>query len=156
MDFEKLKQWMEISRNYQNGKFWDMIFDQSSLEQMMKNDNEPLDGKKPEQESLKDFPKTDIFLTDTAVILLLELPGARKEDVSLSVSGIKLFIKGNVALPNINGVTVRSERRYGEFQRVIELPEPADSKDIHARFENGLLVVTYSRKYSQEERINIK
>ena len=156
MDFEKIKQWMEISRNYQNGKFWDMIFDQSSLEQMMKNGDEPLVGKKPEQGSLKDFPKTDIFLTDTAVILLLELPGARKEDVSLSVSGIKLSIKGNLTLPNINGVTVHSERKYGEFQRVIELPEPTDSKDIHARFENGLLVITYSRKYSQEERIIIK
>ncbi len=30
MDFDKLKQWMEVTQKYQNNKFWDMIFEQHS------------------------------------------------------------------------------------------------------------------------------
>ena len=35
MDFEKMKQWMEVTQKYQNNKFWDMIFEQSPPEEMM-------------------------------------------------------------------------------------------------------------------------
>ena len=33
MDFDKLKQWMEVTQKYQNGKFWDMVFEQASQEE---------------------------------------------------------------------------------------------------------------------------
>ena len=35
MDFEKMKQWMEVTQKYQNNKFWDMIFEQSPPGTMM-------------------------------------------------------------------------------------------------------------------------
>ncbi|WP_226670219.1 Hsp20/alpha crystallin family protein [Metabacillus litoralis] len=155
MDFEKLKQWMEISKGYQNGEFWNAIFDQTNPEEMMKQFQGD-QGNKNNQKKSGYSPNTDIYLTDTAVIVLIEIPGANKEEILLSVSGTKLTIRGSIKLMIMNGVTIQAERKYGEFQRVIELPEPVDSKDIHARFENGLLVVTYNRNYRQEERINIR
>lgn len=36
VDLEKLKQWMEISQKYQNWNFWDMIFNQTPFEPLMK------------------------------------------------------------------------------------------------------------------------
>ena len=154
MDFEKMKQWMEVTQKYQNNKFWDMIFEQSPPE-----DN---DGRFRNQQSVrtqdssKNFPKTDIVLTETAVILLLEIPGALKEDVFLSVSGNKLTVRGIIKSPILNGEAVLTERKYGEFQRIIELPEPTDSNHIQARFDNGLLAITYGRTYRQEESIFIQ
>ena len=106
--------------------------------------------------SSKNFPATDIVLTETAVILLLEIPGALKEDVFLSVSGNKLTVRGIIKSPILNGELVQTERKYGEFQRMIELPEPTDSQHIQARFDNGLLIITYGRVYRQEESIFIQ
>lgn len=157
MDFEKLRQWMEVTQKYQNNKFWDMIFEHHSPEEMMGEFEEnPEERPKPKQPILKKFPPTDIFITETAVILLLEIPGAVKEDVFLSVSGNKLIVRGIIKSPILNGEVVQSERKYGEFQRTIELPEPTDSKHIQARFDNGLLIITYGRVYRQEESIYIQ
>ena len=156
MDFEKLKQWMEITQTYQNGKFWDMVFEKSPPEEMMGEfENQP-ERNKSVHASSKNFPKTDIFLTEAAVIVLLEIPGAIKEDVFLTVSGNKLTVRGVIKAPILNGISVQTERKYGEFQRIIELPEPTDSKHIQARFESGLLVISYGRRYRQEENILIQ
>ena len=86
------------------GNFGIRIFDQPSPDQATRHFEE----EKPKQDSIKDFPKTDIYLTDIAVIVLVELPGAIKEEVHLTVSGTRLTIKGVVRLPIIQGVTVQS------------------------------------------------
>jgi HSP20 family protein len=39
MDFEKIKQWMEITQKYQNGKFWEMVLDEHRTD-----DQEDVDG----------------------------------------------------------------------------------------------------------------
>jgi HSP20 family protein len=156
MDFDKLKQWMEVSQKYQNGKFWDMVFEQQApSEEMMNEFEEEQQDLKRDKSPLVNFPKTDIYLTDTAVIVLLEIPGVIKEDVFLSVSGNKLSVRGVIKMPIMNGMPILTERKYGEFQRIIELPEPTASRNIQARFERGLLVVTYARRYIQEEPVSI-
>lgn len=156
MDFDKLKQWMEVTQKYQNGKFWDMVFEQGTQEETIDGFENSQEGKKSTRATLKKFPVTDIFLTETAVIILLEIPGALKEDVFLSVSGNKLTVRGVIQSPILNGQSLLNERRYGEFQRVIELPESTDSQHIQARFDNGLLAITYGRTYRQEESIYIQ
>ncbi len=47
MDFEKMKQWMEVTQKYQNNKFWDMIFETISTREMMddfENQQDPNSG----------------------------------------------------------------------------------------------------------------
>lgn len=152
MDFDKFKKWMEVTQKYQNGKFWDMVFDERPHEE---NDPEMEDETLNERPALK-YPQTDIFLTDQEVILLLEIPGAKKEDITLTVSGTRLLVKGVLQPPLINGVTVQNERLYGEFQRMIELPEPAEGKNVMARFESGVLIISYPRSSIREENIIIR
>lgn len=155
MDFEKIKQWMEVTQKYQNGKFWEMVFEEHPPEEVLKDTDEQQERQTTSPPSLK-YPQTDIYMTETDVILLLEIPGARKEEIYLSVSGMKLFVKGVIRPPMIQGVTILNERLYGEFQREIELPEPTESKDIIATFENGLLIITYPRRFTIEENIMIR
>ena len=46
MDFDKMKQWMEVTQKYQNNKFWDMIFEQQSPpEEMMDEFENPQERK---------------------------------------------------------------------------------------------------------------
>lgn len=156
MDFEKIKQWMELTQKYQNGKFWETIFDGIPLDEDAEaSEVRPLRPKNKKSDS-KNYPKTDIYMTETDVVLLMEIPGALKEDIVLSVSGTKLSVKGVLQPPMINGASLLNERKYGEFQRNIDLPEPVDSKDIFARYKSGLLTISYPRKYTREEHIMIR
>jgi HSP20 family protein len=152
MDFEKIKQWMEITQKYQNGKFWETIFDGNLFDE----DGETGEMRPDQKTFSMKYPKTDIYVTETDVILLMEIPGAVKEDIVLSVSGTKLSVKGVLQPPMINGASVLNERKYGEFQRNIDLPEPVDSHDMYARFQNGLLTISYPRKYTREEHVMIR
>ncbi|MGG3801852.1 Hsp20/alpha crystallin family protein [Metabacillus fastidiosus] len=156
MDFDKLKQWLEISQQYQQGDFWETVFEQSFREKLQEGFSQAAPNTERSKALLKNFPKTDIYVTDTAVVVLLEVPGVMREDLFLSVSGNKLVVSGISKLPDIHAISKQTERVYGEFERIIELPEPTDSNHIQAKFENGLVILTYIRKYSQQERIFIK
>ncbi|VEF47682.1 spore coat protein P [Bacillus freudenreichii] len=153
MDLEKLKQWMEMAQKYQNGNFWDAIFDQFTDTPEQNPQKYPL-GSQSRRPSTKS-PLVDIYLTDTQIMVIIELPGLQKEEVQLSLSGTKLLVKGISKKPIVSGSPFLTERHYGEFERLIELPEPADHKDIQAKFESGLLFVSYKRRYTQHEKIPI-
>jgi HSP20 family protein len=49
------------------------------------------------------------------------------------------------------------ERSYGNFRRVMNLPEGVDGSKINASFENGLLelTITGGAVYPEPERIRI-
>jgi HSP20 family protein len=157
MDMNKILQWMDLAKKYQSNDFWNGIFEQPSFDELLKNNfdftqageykSEPVQGKK--------FPPTDIFLTAEEVLLISDLPGYVKEDIQLSVSGTKLLLKGNKRKV-ITGEPVQQERYNGDFERVIELPEPAYPNLIRAKFSNGLLVVSYKRQFTNEEQVPIE
>ena len=73
----------------------------------------------------------------------------------MSVSGTKLLIKGSDARVFI-GEPVQQERQHGAFQRIIQLPEPTFPNQIRAKFNNGLLIITYTRQFRKEENVPIE
>jgi len=150
---------MDLAKNYQSNDFWSGIFEQPSFDEFMKSNfdfGQPGEAKpKSEPVMSKNFPPTDIYLTDEEVILVAELPGYLKEDIQLSVSGIKVLIKGSKK-DLMNGELVQKERNSGDFQRIIQLPEPTLPNQVHAKFINGLLIVSYKRQFSNEEQVPIE
>jgi HSP20 family protein len=157
MDMNKMLQWMDLAKNYQSNDFWSGIFEQPSFDEFMKSNfdfGQPGEAKS-EPVRGKNFPPTDIYLTDEEVILVAELPGYLKEDIQLSVSGIKVLIKGSKK-DLMNGELIQKERNSGDFQRIIQLPEPTLPHQVHAKFINGLLIVSYKRQYSNEEQVPIE
>lgn len=157
MEMEKFLQWMELAKKYQSGNFWSEIFDQSSFDEFLKNNDfartESTQAGDMAQQS--NFPPTDIYITDSEVILILDIAGYLKEEIQLSVSGTRLLIKGfnNRVIP---GELVQQERFHGAFERVIPLPEPAYPNETKAKFNNGLLIVSYKRQFLNEEHVPIE
>ena len=157
MDMNKMLQWMDLAKKYQNTDFWNEILGQSSFEEFMKNNS---DFRQADNSSLgprqaKTFPPTDIYITDQEVMLISDLAGYAKENIQLSLSGTKLLIKGNNNQIN-KGELVQKERYQGDFERVIQLPEPTYPNQIRARFHNGLLIVAYQRQFRNEEQVPIE
>ncbi|MEH7392656.1 Hsp20/alpha crystallin family protein [Bacillus sp. JJ1503] len=141
------------------------MLDQSSFKQFMKEnmDMGPTTGISPNEAanslgrrpSNAKFPSVDIYMTDLEVIVLADLAGFKKEDLQVSVSGNKLLLKGTSSLI-VSGQAIIQERNQRPFERIIDLPEPTDSNQIKAKFQNGLLILTYKRLYIQEERVPIE
>ena len=157
MDMNKILQWMDLAKKYQTTDFWNEIFDQSTFKEFMKNSkNSGEAGESPfEPGQGKKFPPTDIYITDEEVLLISDLAGYAKEDIQLSVSGTKLLIKGNNNRM-MAGEPVQQERHHGAFQRIIPLPEPTYPNQIRAKFNNGLLFISYKRQFRNEEHVPIE
>lgn len=88
-------------------------------------------------------PAVETLVRDDNLIVRVDLPGIKPEDVDLSVEGNRLTIKGerkDEHEGNEEGIRHR-EVTYGRFERSFVLPPRADTESISATFKNGVLEV---------------
>ena len=81
------------------------------------------------------------------VTATFELPGLKKEDISIDVHNGRLTVSAESKLSsehNENGYAVR-ERRYGKLSRTLQLPQGLKEEEIKASVENGVLTVTFPK-----------
>jgi HSP20 family protein len=88
-------------------------------------------------------PAADVYETNEEVILSVELPGVRLEDVHLEALDGKLRVSGvrrsdHEVEPR---QFVRMERIYGNFTRDFAVPASIDSSRIKATLKSGILRV---------------
>ena len=88
--------------------------------------------------------KVDISEDENAFYIEAEMPGLKKEDISLGVEEDVLTIKGERKKETEEqGKNYhRVERNYGSFSRSFNLGELIDQENIEASFENGVLHVS--------------
>lgn len=77
--------------------------------------------------------------------LMVELPGVRPEDVTLTVERGVLTVSGEkrreIQEGETDGTYYCSERAFGRFQRSFTLPSTVDTDHVQANFVNGVLTV---------------
>ncbi|KAJ2931457.1 hypothetical protein H1R20_g5549, partial [Candolleomyces eurysporus] len=76
-----------------------------------------------------------------------ELPGLKKEDISIDVHNGRLTVLAESKLSseqNENGYAIR-ERRYGKLSRTLQLPQGLKEDEIKASVEDGVLTVTFPK-----------
>jgi HSP20 family protein len=92
-------------------------------------------------------PATDVYSTDDAVVVAVELPGVAAADVAVEVKGRELAVRGHRHFGGGEGANYhRLERSYGEFRCAIKLPADADAGARKVRFEAGVLTVEIPRQ----------
>jgi HSP20 family protein len=89
------------------------------------------------------MPALDMYETKDEIILNFELPGVREKEVSLSITGDLLTVKGersfNQELKDDNYTHV--ERLFGRFERTVQLPMPVQADRVKATYRDGVLEV---------------
>ncbi|RCK77974.1 MAG: Heat shock protein, Hsp20 family [Candidatus Ozemobacter sibiricus] len=92
-------------------------------------------------------PTLDLSVTDAAYQATLEVPGVDPHDIKVEVRQGNLYITGEKKQEQETRDRdhYRIERAYGQFRRVLTLPEDADAEKIEARCRNGVLTVTIPR-----------
>jgi HSP20 family protein len=104
-------------------------------------------------------PACDIFETEKAIVLNVELPGLKKEEVSVSIENNLLTIHGERKFQEETKREnyYRVERNYGEFFRSFTLANYIDPAKILAEFKEGLLQVSLpKREEAKPKQVEIK
>lgn len=105
------------------------------------------------------MPAVDVRESKDALEIQAELPGIDPKDVTVSVEGGVLTIKGSRQFEKATeGETYhRVERAYGSFERSFTLPTNVDPGRIDAKFRQGLLLLTLpKREEAKPKAITIK
>jgi HSP20 family protein len=89
-------------------------------------------------------PTVDVSETDKNVTVKVELPGMDEKDVKLSVMDGHLMIRGEKTEEKEEKRKgyYRTERSFGEFNRIIPVPTGVDTKKLSTVFKKGLLSIT--------------
>jgi len=106
-------------------------------------------------------PAMDIAETEKAYEITAELPGMSESDVEVVASNGGLTIKGEKREEKEEKKKdyYLSERRYGSFERRMQIPEGVDVDKIEASFKNGVLTVTLpktAQAQEPEKKISVK
>ncbi len=88
-------------------------------------------------------PFLDMYEEKDELIMRVELPGIRKEDIDVSLESGCLTIKAEKKQEEVSedAICYSCERCFGTYSRSLSLPFPVDGDKISSTFENGLLEI---------------
>lgn len=100
------------------------------------------------------IPAVDIYENGEKVVLKLELPGMKKEDVDVRIENQTLTVRGERKFDSdeMEENFHRIERRYGSFFRSFSLPTTLDTDNVQAKYDAGVLSLELKKKASAQPR----
>jgi HSP20 family protein len=92
-------------------------------------------------------PPADIFADGSEVVVIVALPGARSEEISVQMTSSGLQVETHVAPPLLGAPmsVVRLEIPYGRMRRRVDLP-PGRYALIERRLDRGCLHLRLTRE----------
>ena len=100
--------------------------------------------------------KTDVKETDREYEVAMDLPGFRKEDLSMRLDQGYLTVRAAKGLDkeekDQEGRYVRRERYAGSMSRSFYVGDQVTQEDIHAKYEDGILTFRIPKK--EKEALN--
>jgi len=104
-------------------------------------------------------PALDISEKDDSVVVRVELPGLKGDEIDISVDRNMLTISGEKKADSESSGenSYHVERRYGKFTRTISLPGEVDTAKIEAAQHEGVLTITVPKSEAAKPRkISVK
>ena len=88
-------------------------------------------------------PALDVYETKDDIVLNFELPGVREKDVTLSITGDLLTLKGERTFDrDVKDDSYHQvERVFGKFERSVQLPMAVQPEKVRATYRDGVLEV---------------
>ena len=88
-------------------------------------------------------PALDVYDENDRFLVSVELPGLKKEEISLSFHDGVLTVSGERKheREGKEGETFRSERYFGKFQRSVSVPAAVDAGKVTATYKDGVLLI---------------
>jgi HSP20 family molecular chaperone IbpA len=91
-------------------------------------------------------PYTDIYETDEALTLVMEVPGVEKKDVTVQLENDVLRVEGRIDFSKYEALEpVYAEYNVGHYSRAFTLSDKIDQDGISAELADGILTVTLKK-----------
>jgi HSP20 family molecular chaperone IbpA len=88
-------------------------------------------------------PSTDIFETNEALTVIMEMPGVEKANVSIALENNSLRVEGKIDFSKYQGMEpVYTEYNIGHYARGFTLSGQIDRDGIKAQLDDGVLTLT--------------
>lgn len=103
-------------------------------------------------------PPADVYETEKAIVVRLELAGVTPAEVQVSVDGDVLRIRGRRE-PRVDADAQRvhqMEVAFGPFERALRIAIPFDREHVSAQIEDGFLRVTLPKRSAGPRRIDVE
>ena len=116
---------------------------------VMPQRHDPLYGKHS-----KNLMKTDVRETEDSYELDVDLPGFKKDEVTVDLQDGYLTISAAKGLdkdePDKKGKFLRQERYAGSMSRSFYVGDDVESADVSAKFEDGILKISVPKAAPKE------
>jgi len=91
-------------------------------------------------------PTTDIFETEDALIVVMELPGVEKQAIDVNVENDVLRVDARIDFAKYEGFEpLYTEYNVGHFARSFTLSNRIDRQQIDAQLNDGVLTLTLKK-----------
>lgn len=99
-------------------------------------------------------PAVDVSEDSQQIVLHVELPGLKKEEIDIQLTGDTLRISGERKREEVSRGEHfhRVERQYGAFQRTFQIETPVDHTRVGATYEDGVLTVRLPKQEAVKPR----
>jgi HSP20 family protein len=87
-------------------------------------------------------PPTDVYETENAIIIRVEIAGMHETDFSISLVGRNITIRGIRQDTSERRAYHQMEIPFGEFSTEFELPYIVNSNKVEAIYRDGFLLIT--------------
>lgn len=101
------------------------------------------------------MPRLDVVDRDNEVVVRAELPGVKREDIEISLTGNLLTIKGETKREEKEekGDYYRCETSQGSFSRTVSLPAEVNEAGARARLRDGILELNLPKVEKAKKRM---
>jgi HSP20 family protein len=104
--------------------------------------------------SVSFVPAVDVYEDSQALVLKLEIPGVKTQDIDVRLENQTLTIQGERKLESDTKQENfhRIERRFGTFVRTFTLPQTVDTESLTASYDAGVLTLSVAKKAEAKPR----
>ena len=99
------------------------------------------------------MPVADIFETEEALIVVLEMPGVRKDNVDITVENGVLTVEGRIDYSQYDGMQpIYGEYNVGPYRRSFRISSQVDQGKIRADMQDGVLTLVLPKAAEAKPR----
>ncbi len=92
------------------------------------------------------MPATDIYESDDALTVVMEMPGTERKNIAITVENDVLRVDGRIDFGNYEGLEpLYTEYNVGHYARAFTLSSKIDQQQISAQLTDGVLTLTLKK-----------
>lgn len=98
-------------------------------------------------------PATDIYEMDDRLVVMMEIPGVKKDDIAITIEDNVLAVDARIDLTKYKDLTpVYTEYNVGHYSRRFTLSNIINDENIIAQVKNGVLILELEKAEKAKPR----